>query len=57
MCVYMAIIATILAVMLWCMDKAAALKCSGYKLNLGWQNTKEKGNVHQREKLIFERKG
>ena len=28
-CVYIAIIATILPVLLWCMDSAPALKCNG----------------------------
>ena len=32
MCVYIAIIAAILAVMLWRMDNATALKCNGYRL-------------------------
>ena len=32
MCTYIAIIATILAMTLWCMDSAAALKCNGYRL-------------------------
>ena len=33
MCVFIAIIAIILAVTLWFMDSAADLKCNGYGLN------------------------
>ena len=39
MCAQTAISATILTMILWCMDNEAALKCNGYKLNLHWQNT------------------
>ena len=31
MCAYIAIIAIILAVILWCIDNAAALRCNGYE--------------------------
>ena len=31
MCAYIALIAIILAVILWCIDNAAALRCNGYE--------------------------
>ena len=44
MCVYIAIIATILIVMLWHMNSAAALKCNGYWLE-SLEGHLEKGSV------------
>ena len=46
MCVYIAIIAKILQVMLQRVDSAPALKCNGYELEswLAWHL--EKGSVH-----------
>ena len=47
MCVYIAIILTILAVTQWHMGRAAALKCNGYKES--WQaGHLDKGSVHCR---------
>ena len=46
MCVYIAIIATILAVMLWHVDSAPALKCKGSGLKSWLAGHLEKGSVH-----------
>ena len=45
MCVYIVIIATILAVTLWPMDSAAALKCGGYEFKSLLARHLEKGSV------------
>ena len=50
LCVYKAIIATILQVTLWCMDSAPALKCHGYRLEAWLVGQLEKGHVHWRER-------
>ena len=46
MCVYIAIIATILQMMWWCMDGAPALQCNGYGLESWLVRHLEKGSVH-----------
>ena len=50
MCVYVTIIATILAVMLWCMDSAVALKCNGngFECSLAGHTGGDRGSVHWR---------
>ena len=48
MCVYIAMIAFIVAVMLWCVDVAAAFKCNGYRLESLLVGHLEKGSVHWR---------
>ena len=48
MCAYIAMIAAILAVTLWHVDSAAALKCNGYGLELLLAGYFEKGGVHWR---------
>ena len=48
-CVYIALIAVILAVMLWCMDSAAALKCNGYGLESLLTGYLDQGSVHRRD--------
>ena len=46
MCVYVAIIALVLAVVLWCMDSVAALQCNGYGLDSSLAGYLDKGSVH-----------
>ena len=48
MCVYIAIISKILAVTLWRVDSAAALKCRRYELESLLAGHLEKGSVHWR---------
>ena len=48
MCVYIAIIAIILQVTLWCMDSTPALKWNGYRLESRLARHLVKGNVHWR---------
>ena len=48
MCVYIAIIATILQVMLWREDSAPALKCNVYELESWLPGHLEKDNVQWR---------
>ena len=48
MCVYIDLIATIMAVTLWFVDSAAALKCNGYGLKSLLAGHLEKGSVHCR---------
>ena len=50
MCVYIAIIATNLQVMMWRMDSAPALKYNGYALESLLAGHIEKGSVHWRER-------
>ena len=50
MCVQIAIIAAILAVMLWHEDSAAALKCNDYGLESLLAGHLDKGSVHWRGK-------
>ena len=57
MCVYIAIIAAILAVTLWCVDSAAALKCNGYGLESWLAGHLNKGSVHWKKSLVCERIG
>ena len=45
MCVYIVIIATILAVTLWPMKCAAALKCDGYKFKSLMAGHLDKGSI------------
>ena len=46
MCIYIAVIATILAVMLWQVDSTAALKYSGYVMELLLAGYFGKSSVH-----------
>ena len=46
MCVYTAIIATRLQLMLWYVDGAPVLKCNGYGLESWLAGQLEKGSVH-----------
>ena len=46
MCVYIAIIATILQVTQWCVDSAPTLKCNSHKLESWLAGHLEKGIVH-----------
>ena len=48
MCVYIAIIATTLQVMLRQVDRAPALKCNGHKLESWLARHLEKGSAHWR---------
>ena len=48
MCVYIAIIATLLAVLLWRVDSAAALKCKGCRLKSSLAGYLDEGSVHWR---------
>ena len=45
MCVYIAVIATILAMILWHVDCAAALKCNDYRLESWLAGHSDKGSV------------
>ena len=49
MCVYIAIIATILQVMMWCMVSAPALKCNSYGLQSRLTWYLEKDSVHRKK--------
>ena len=57
MCVQIAIAATILAVVLWHVDSAAALKCNDYSLESLLAGHLDKGNVHCRVSPVSEYKG
>ena len=48
MCAYIAIIAAILQVNLWCMNSATALRCNGYGLESWLARHLKKGSVHWR---------
>ena len=48
MCVYIAIIAAILQVMMLCVNNAPALKCYSYELESWLAGHLENGNVHWR---------
>ena len=45
MCVYIAIFTITHAVMLWCMDSAAALQCNGYRLKAWLAGHLDKSSV------------
>ena len=47
-CDYVTIIATVLAVTLWCVDSAAALKCNGCRMESSVAGHLKKSSVHQR---------
>ena len=51
MCVYIAIIATILQLMLWCIDSAPALKYKGYELESWLAGHFNKDSVQWRGRL------
>ena len=46
--VYVTVIATILAVTMWCVDGAATLKCNGYELESLLVGHLDNGSVHWR---------
>ena len=48
MCIYIAMITTVLSVMLWHADSTVALKCNGYGLESWLAGHLEKGCVHWR---------
>ena len=54
MCVYIAVIAIILAVMLWQVDSAAALKCNGYRLESLSAGHLDKGSAYWRRDMVCE---
>ena len=53
MYVYMAIIVIYLAVTLWPVDRVAALKCNGYRLEFLLVAHLEKGCVHWSGKAVW----
>ena len=48
MCAYVAMIATLLAVILWYMDSVPALQCNGYRLESWLAQHLEKGSAQCR---------
>ena len=54
MCVYIAIIAAILQVMLWYMDGAPDFKCNVFELESWLAGHLEKGSVYGEEGLVCE---
>ena len=49
-CFYLTIVATILAVMLWCIDSVAALKCNKYEYKSSVARLLNKGSEHGMER-------
>ena len=54
MCVYIAIIATILQVKLWCIDSTPALECKDFELESLMAGHFKKGSVHERGGTVCE---